>query len=306
MVGGGIAGARIIDQSATTLVAHGLSCYSGTGNAASAAYNVPQNGQSPTAACATEMGVPAAKLVACANPKIGVVVYESSRDPNQCKSLGLAPLPRNFAAASTQVHALQQALAADYSRADCTPPQQLVQEAQADLQRLGFAGWKAVVGTSTAFNVQYAGPCGDFPGTGSAISNVGSALDATNHTVMILSGAPGSIQRLAQRTFTPAQTATGRRCYTLADAQQLVHHLLDTAAGRTVPVKFALTQEERGAQISDGGRQQYYNQGCTIVVDFGTASDGQTFLVLLQNKAGAPLYDGAAPDSAYEPTLTRG
>jgi alpha-D-ribose 1-methylphosphonate 5-triphosphate synthase subunit PhnH len=125
--------------------------------------------------------------------------------------------------------------------------------------------------------------------------------------VTILSGAPRSIRQLAARTFTALQAATGQRCYTLAAAQQLVHRLLNAAAGRAVPVNFALTQQERGAQFTDVERQRYYDQGCTVVVDVSTASDGQTFLVLLQNKAGTPLKDGAAvPDSAYEPRLTRG
>lgn len=306
-VGGGVAGAAIVDQSTTTLVAHGLSCYSGTGNDANAAYNVPQNGQNPTAVCATLIGEPATRLVACADPKIGAVVYESNGDPNQCQSLGLALLPANYAAANSQVYALQQALAADYNRADCTAPQQLAQEAQADLQRLGFTGWKAVVGTSTAFNVQYAGPCGDFPGGGSATWNVAAALDATNHTVTILSGAARSIQQAARRTFTQALTATERRCYTLAGAQQLVRHLLDTTAGRTVPTKFAATRQEPGGQFSDGARQRYYDQGCTLFADLSIASDGQTFLALLENNTGAPLKDGAAvPNSAYQPTLPQG
>jgi hypothetical protein len=134
LVGGGVATAAIVGQGSTTLVARGLSCMSGTGNDANGAYNVPQNGQSPTAACAQEMRVPAAKLVACANPKSGAVVYESNGDADQCKSLGLAPLPADYASANARVHSLQQALTSDYDRSDCMSPKQLAREVNADLQ----------------------------------------------------------------------------------------------------------------------------------------------------------------------------
>ncbi len=130
---------------------------SGTNNDADGAYNVAQSGQRPTTACAKVVGVPAAKLVACVARLQGVVVYESDGDTDQCKSLGLAPLPADYASANARVHSLQQALTSDYGRSDCMSPQQLAREANADLQRLGFVGWRAVIDTRDASTQDYAG-----------------------------------------------------------------------------------------------------------------------------------------------------
>lgn len=320
VVGGGAAtAATLIDQGTTTLVAHGLSCISGTnnGNAKTDAYNVTQNGASPTDACATLIGVPAARLVACADTKAGVVVYESDGDPNQCQSLGLTPLPVDYTTAIGRVHALERALTADYNKADCMSPRQLAQDADSDLQRLAFVGWHAVIDTASAAGAEYAGPCGEFPATG-AFSTADAALDASNHTVMIELGATRSALQLGERNAGRMATVSGQRCYTLATAQQLVHNMLNAAAGHTVPVRFAVAQEPPNDQMSDT-RQQYYDQGCTIIAGFGTASDGQTFLVLLENKAGKPQpAEGSTssqrlapepqglPDRDFQPRLTQG
>lgn len=318
VVGGGAAtAATLIDQGTTTLVAHGLSCMSGTNNDVDGAYNVTQNGASPTDACATLIGVPAARLVACANTKAGVVVYKSDGNPNQCQSLGLTPLPTDYTAAVGQVHALERALTTDYNKTDCMTPQQLAQDADSDLQRLGFVGWHAVIDTSSAAGAEYAGPCGEFPATGASISTADAALDASNHTVMIEIGATRSVLHLAEHTDGPMLAASGQRCYTLATAQQLVHNTLNAAAGHTIPVKFAVAQEPPNTQTIDA-RQHYYDQGCTIVAGFGTGSDGQTFLVVLENKAGSPQpaegssSQGLAPEpqgipnSDFQAVLTQG
>ena len=318
-VGGGAAtAATVFDQGTTTLVARGLSCISGTNNDAHTdAYNVPQNGDSPTSACAALIGIPAGRLVACADTRAGVIVYESNNDPNQCQSLGLTPLPADYTTAIGQIHALGQALTADYNKADCIPPRQLAQEADADLQQLGFTGWHAVVDTSSAAGAEYAGPCGEFPATGAYISTATAALDASNHTVTIDIGASRPALELAKRTAGALLTASGQQCYTLTTAQQLVHDTLNTAAGDTVPVKFAVAQEPPGSQTTDS-RQHYYDQGCTIVAGFGTASDGQTFLVLLENKTGTPQpAEGSTsqglppspeglPTNDFKPELTNG
>ncbi len=318
LVGGGVATAAILDQGTTTTAAAGLSCISGTSGdtATSDAYNVPQNGDSPTAACAPVIGVPASMLVACAKPVEGVVVLEANSDPvDQCKSLGLTPLPSGYTAAITEIHALQHALMADYDQSDCISPSQLAQDANADLQRLGFTGWHAVIdGATTA---EFAGPCGEFPATGASLSTADAALNASNRTVMIEIGASRSILRLAESTIEPTIDASGNQCYTLSGAQQLVHGMLDKAAGRTVPVEFAVTKEQpyatamggSGRRATADGRQVYYDQGCTIISSLGTASDGQTFLVKLQNNAGAPV-DSQTPmgaaTSTFQSDLTNG
>ncbi len=326
LVCGGVATAAILGQGTTTLVAAGLSCIPGTSNAATSdAYNVPQNGNSPTVACAHVIGVPASTLIACAKPAEGVVVFEANSDPaDQCQSLGFTPLPPGYTAAITEIHALEQALTADYDQSDCMSPRQLAQDANADLQRLGFSDWHAAIDTTSAARAEFAGPCGEFPATGASISTADAALNASNQTVRIEIGAPRSILQLAENVVEPTINASGDQCYTLAGAQQLVRDMLDKAAGHTVPVKFAVTKEAPNTTAMGGGsggayadgRQTYYNQGCTIVSGFGTASDGQTFLVLLENNTGAPadntgtsaanVSPQGAPTSAFQSNLTTG
>ena len=316
LVGGGVATAAILDQGTTRTVAAGLSCISGTsGRTAKVdAYNVPQNGDSPTAACAPVIGVPASTLIACAKSVEGVVVFEANSDPvDQCKSLGLTPLPTDYTAAITQIHALEQALTVDYDQADCISPGQLAQDADADLQRLGFTGWHAVIDKASAAHAAFGGPCGEFPATGSSISTADAALNASNQTVIIEIGASRSILRLAESTTEPISDASGNECYTLAGAQQLVRNMLDKATGRTVAVEFAVTKELPYTTLMGGGgngayadgRQHYYDQGCTVVTGLGTASDGHTFQVALENKAGPSDPNNLSPPaSAYQPNLS--
>lgn len=323
LVGGGVATAAILNQGTTTVVADGLSCISGTSGATSTsdAYNVPQHGDNPTDACAPVIGKPASALIACVKPIEGVVVFEANSDPaDQCKSLGFAPLPTDYPAAITQIHALEQALTADYNQADCISPTQLAQDANADLERLGFIGWHAVIDRSSATGAEFAGPCGEFPATGGSISTADAAFTARNQTIMIEIGAPHSILQLAETVTEPTINASGDQCYTLAGAQQLVHEMLDKAAGRPVPVKFAVTKEPPNSKAMGGsgggpmadGRQTYYDQGCTIVSGLGTASDGQTFMVLLENNAGGPAYNvnppgpQGPPNGAFQSHLTDG
>jgi hypothetical protein len=311
LVGGGAATAAVLDQSTTTLVANGLTCVSGTTytDASVSASDVVQSGDSPAAKCAPLIGAPAAQLVACAKPGVAAVVFEANSDPaEQCSSLGLSPLPTDYNSAVTQVDALRQALTADYDAADCVPPKQLVHEADADLRRFGFTDWHAVIETQ---RMGYPGSCGQYPTEGSPISTADAALDAGSRTVMIEIGAPRSTLQLAERVLETMINASGNQCYTLGGAQLLVRNMLDKAAGHTVPVKFALTKELPNTTMYGGlggdGRQQQYNQGCTVVIRLGTASDGQTFQVVLQNNTG-PLdpNNRPLPASAYQPDLTNG
>jgi hypothetical protein len=276
---------------------------SGVNDDADGAYDVPQNGETPVAACSPVIDVPAAKLVACANQRAGVIVYESDGSANQCESLHLSPLPVGYATANARVHALDIALARAYDRHSCTKPPELAREADAALRRLGFTGWRAQIDTRDAARQSFAGPCGEYPSSGNAISDSAAALNAADHTIMIEIGASRAIQQLVDRTQMRTLEASGKRCYTLASIQQMVRSVLDTAAHRLVPVKLASTQE-RPYTTAMLGRQRFYDQGCAIVVGFGTAIDGRTFLVQLADRYSPPSSpSGDVPHSAYRPVL---
>lgn len=289
LIGGGVATAAIRGQSTKQIVAAGLGCVWNQGS--DSAWDVAQNGDSPTAACAPVTGVPASELVACASERGGgIVVYQKNGDrADQCKSHGLESLPANYHSTIIQVHALEKALTADYNKSDCVAPQQLAKEANGDLARLGFTGWRAVIDWGGAAGMDEMGHCGQFPLSGTSISDAAAAV-ATNGTVRIEIGEPRSILRLQMSTVWPIINGSGDRCYTLAGAQQMVRSVLDKAAGRTVPVKFAVTREQAGAVVADGlgssRPQTRYDQGCTIVGGTGTAFDA--LWVQLLNKAGRP------------------
>jgi hypothetical protein len=172
-----------------------------------------------------------------------------------------------------------------------------------------------VIDTGSAAETDFDGPCGEFTSTGASISGVAVGRNASNQTVLIQNGAPRSIMHLAESVTVSTMNASGNQCYTLSGAQQLVRDMLDKAAGRTVPVEFAVTKEAPNITLMGGsgsgtyadGRQNYYEQGCTVVSGFGTASDGQTFQILLQNKAAQPDPNNAPPPaSAYQLDLSNG
>jgi hypothetical protein len=293
VVGGGAATAALLQPNpTTTLAAHGLACISGTDNSApSDAYNVPQHGQSPTVACSPVIGVPASRLIACADPKIGAVVYESNGSADQCETLHLRPLPAGYASANANVYALERKLQRAYDAHNCTPPQLLAREANRALASLGFTGWHAVVQTTPPGSGQIAGACGAYPGSGVAISDPASALNADNHTVMIVPGVSRTIDHVLTTVEQPLLRASGRRCYSLRGLEKMIAARLASAGGRGLAVRFAVSQEQRGTQAMFG-RQHFYDEGCAITTSVGTAVDGRSFVAELQDRHAAPSNGG--------------
>jgi hypothetical protein len=296
MVGGGAAAASLLTPSATTtLAAHGLACITPTVDS----YNVPQHGETPQVACSPLIGLPANQLIACADSRAGVFVYKDNGDPNQCQSENMTPLPANYAAANAQVNTLENELERIYESADCIPPATLAREAGAALVRLGFVGWQVKLQTSGT--AQVAGPCGGYPGSGRAMSDPASALDASNHTLLIVTLASRSLNALVAKAQDQLFKASGSQCYTVAGLEQETQSVLDAGAGHAVPVTFASFRAMTGEQAADG-RQQFYDQGCPVVVSVGIAGDGRTVQVELWDKSAPAGSDsGVVPESAYQP-----
>jgi len=295
---GGIAtAATLLSESSTTLAAQGLSCIGKRVDA----YNVHEGTLTPQQACSQQLSVPASKLIACASSKTGVVVYISDQQADQCQAEHDAVLPVNYAAGSARVNALELALGHAYSQSDCVAPAALVRADNAVLKRLGFTGWHAEIGPHFGGALS-AGPCGIYPGSGAAASDPAAALDASNHTVLVETGPSQSLLQLIAKTANRLFEAAGGRCYTLASVQQEVHQVLNTAAGHSVPVRFASTQEPPRLTAMKG-RQHFYNEGCAIIANFGTAPDG-ALLVQLEDRNSPPASSSdTPPDSAYQPVL---
>jgi len=299
LVLGGIAAAETL-RSSTNLAAGRISCISGTSNANAKvfSYDIEANGRTPQQACSPVMRRPAGRLVACDSARYGVVVYEASGRPGQCGRLGIRVLPATYAAADAHVHRLIFALARLYRAQNCIAPATLAREVDATLARLGFPGWRAALQLSPARSST--GPCGQFPATGSSASDPAASLDNQHDIVMINNGAARSMDSVTGTVGYRLIVASGRRCYTLASIQRYVRRALAAAHS---PIEFASTAEQAGTQAMLG-RQRYYDEGCAIVVGVGTAADGRTIQVQLQDRSSSPASaSGNVPPSAYQPVL---
>lgn len=271
----------------TVLVADGLQCVAGTNNAATSSLaDVAQRGQTPEQACGSALGVSASKLTACYDVRHGAVVYESDGRADQCRSLGMAPLPAGYAAATARVHRLQDALNRLYNAQDCITPQQLAARSQQVLDRMQFVGWHPRLLLATGSASQ--GPCGQFPGIGNSWSDAAAAVNGRDHAVSIENGTPRSISALLNQEVTRLSSASGRTCETTTSAEALAERAF---AGRRLPVRFAVTQGPRGEAFG-AGRQVQYEHGCTIIIGQQSAPDGHTILIWLANPHAPPLGSG--------------
>src|SRR5437764_10348947 len=88
------------------------------------------------------MGVPAAKLIACAGGRYELVSVFYASGRNQCRKLGLEPLPASYAPAQARVLELGRALVRLQASAFCVPAATFATGAQRVLQRLGWSGWR--------------------------------------------------------------------------------------------------------------------------------------------------------------------
>ena len=193
-VAGGALAATL--HSPTRLAAGGVSCSEGTSNTSAGPEGVPLNGLSPVAACLREyrregvaaMTRPGVRFIACEQPGFLVHVMVADLRPNQCKRLGLLPLPAGYAEASSRVALLQRSLDRLQRGRDCIAPGVLVGEVRLLLTRLGFAGWRPDVEPSSPFSST--GPCAQFPGSDTQPSDPYLALDPARQVVMIGMGPP--------------------------------------------------------------------------------------------------------------------
>lgn len=301
--GAAAADTLLSDSTPTVLVADGLQCMYGTDNrTTSSLSDMEQRGRTPTQACGAAMDVAPAKLIACYDDRVGVVVYEATGHPGQCVALRLSPLPPGYRSATARVYRLQRALNRIYSRQDCITPHRLAAESQSALKRAGFVGWHPRLLLTPL--PQSSGPCGVFPGFGNVLSDASAALDGRRHAVSIENGPSRSMGALMIHETVTLGPASGRRCYTLAGAQGLA---LRSLASTHVPARFAATREPRGEQFGAGPRdrrQARYDRGCSIVTGVTTAPDGRTMLIWLVDRHSPALpYPGPGmpPVGAYRP-----
>ncbi len=293
-----VAATVLSEPTPTVLVADGLSCMEGTvDHVYAGSFGVEQRGSTPSAACGKLLKRSPGSLVACYNARFGVTVYESNGAKNQCAQAKMRPLPAGYAAATARVYRLQLALNRLYNSQDCISPTQLATQSQQLLTRFGFVGW----GTQllVARGQASTGPCGTFPAGAGGQSDATGALNGRRHVVEIYNGPSRSVFHDMELT-TPLLTETGTECFTTTALEKQIEALYKPTG---LPVKFAITQEQRGARY-DGERQTRLAQNCSIFANAQTAPDGHTILVWLNNHKAPPLpYPGpSAPSTAsYKP-----
>jgi hypothetical protein len=286
-------------QNSTGLVTGGIVCYAGTGTGGSVEMyaNVEANGRSPETACAdvfrtdgpAALARPGVKLTACADPNGFVAVFKATGAIDQCRAQGMSPLAaQSYAAAQSTVDRLVRVLNDLGANRACIAPSVLVGEAQQVLDRLGWSGWRAQLQRQPAVS----GGCGLFLGTGSSFSDPTASLDASHHAVWITAGPIPSLIALTAPLDRELLQASGRRCYTTAEAQSLVRSAFAPAR---VQIRFALTQEPKGESWAYA--QQAYDRGCTIVGSITPAPYGRVADVWLNSKAGRAEPFGGGPSA---------
>jgi hypothetical protein len=298
-LGGEATAAALLDDS-TQLAATSISCLAGTDNSANGSYDIQTAGRTPAQACAAVLDRPADTLVTCVGARAGVVVFESDGSANQCGSLGMSGLPATYAAADAHVHELVLGLARLYGSQDCIAPPRLVREVDALLGRLHFVGWHAQVETGPT--VSAAGPCGQFPGTGSSMSDPAAAIDSHAyplgaHDLVMIETGPARPALAALSTLIPElDSDSASRCFAVSSLQAFV---TARVAARGLRVAFTTSRLPAGTTIGDA-RGPRYEAGCAIVGNVAAAPDGRSIAVALADRSGPAPSTGASP--ATEPT----
>jgi hypothetical protein len=293
----------LLNEKITSLAARGVTCSNGTPqNYTVQVADVWDGVGSPAAACAQSEHIPAARLVACASPQLGVVVYVRDGRSRECAAAGMTGLPAGYVRAASRIAILIRDLNRLYDSKNCFKPSALVAATQATLADLGFQGWQAQLLRS-----QYQRwPCGAFPGSGSRSSDAASALTwaRQQHTVEVVTG-PSLRQTSKIESFDRLNLTarTAARCYSLSGLQSLVQGTARAAFGSKVVVTFAARSTPLGANMMLAERPRYA-AGCATLAYAGVSPDG-TVRALIWQKESLPLAGSrvALPTSAFKRVL---
>jgi hypothetical protein len=294
----------LLNEKITVLAARGVTCSNGTPqNYTVQVGDVWDGVGSPAAACAQSEHVPAVRLVACASPQLGVVVYLRNGSSRECVAAGMTGLPAGYVRAAGRIATLIRDLNRLYDSKNCFKPSALVAATQATLNDLGFQGWHAQLLRS-----QYQRwPCGAFPGSGGRSSDAASAVTwaRQQHTVEVVTGPSlrqtSKIEKFDRLNLTARTVA---RCYSLSGIQSLVQRSARATFGSKVVVGFAARSTALGANMTLAERPRYA-AGCATIAWAGVSPDG-TVRALIWQKESRPLAGSkvALPTSAFKRVLS--
>jgi hypothetical protein len=302
-VGCGAAAARTL-LSSSTLAIHPVECLAGT--TFKSPITFPENnGSSPVRICAQSLNVPAARLIACAGGRSTYVSVFYAAGIGQCRRLGLRALPASYHAAQLQVERLAHELESLQASAYCVSPTRFAAGAKRILDRLGWSEWRVQAGATVQeeANVIGGGDCAALPGgaDSSHPPDIMHALDADHRVLTFDLGPPPALARLVQSLAVSIERHTSGRCWSGEALRAYVTRRLDD---HHLAAAYAVTAEPPGEELdnlSDHGRQVYYDQGCPAVDLLRTAA-GDPRLVdvwIYQRGAAAPPGHGFPPQSAF-------
>jgi hypothetical protein len=310
VVAGGAAADSLLLGSSQRLAAGTVNCFFGTrGKTISlktpGAGGEPTNGQSPISVCRKWYGFNAhtgrkaadVKFVACRQAATVVAVYVATGRADQCRSLGLAPLPQTYPTAAARVRALVRALVTLQHAHDCVSPTVLAGEVRSTLARLGFAGWRPTLPPAPNTLVrapfhrkiplrELEPPSGTGGACGKLISNPPASsvsLDARDRTVSISTGPSNAIARLVNHVSHELYTHTYEQCYTPASVRALVRHAF---AASPLRPRFATMAAPAGVRYEPHS-QRLYDEGC-VRFEFAFPANDQRFVDVGLYARGAP------------------
>jgi hypothetical protein len=222
--------------------------------------------ETPIETCRRVLGIKG-PLVACAGD--AVLVFPGG--PGTCERLGFEPLPAEYASARARVLALQRELATLERTADCEPLDAFAEKAQRLLERLGWTGWRVEVRDDLG-----EGPCGSaLAMNGDGSRSIEGSLLHDERRLIVTPGPRRSTLDLLTGPGVRVMDATGERCYSVADVEQLVRDRLPSGE-RTLT--FTTSSLPARAEIADK-RGKRLAEGCAVIVGFAPTPDDRGIVV---------------------------
>jgi hypothetical protein len=263
----GIAAASgVLSGSPEQLASNAVGCYESADFGRSGAGIVSTGDETPIETCRRVLKTER-PLVACA----GEYVLVFPGGPGTCERLGFKPLPPEYTTARARVLELERELAALEASADCVPLDEFAERAQAVLDRLGWAGWRARVRDDLG-----RGPCGSALGyNGDGSRSIEGTMIADERYLIVVPGPRRSTLDLLDGPGVRVMDASGERCYSVDGIERLVRDRLP-AGGRRL--SFSTSSRPPGTGIA-GARGDRLDEGCAIIVGFMSTPDDRGIVV---------------------------
>jgi len=259
------------------------------------------------------------RLIACRKDATTIAVLIASGKANQCKSVGLAPLPKTTEAAFSSAHALGKALRSLYLSRNCWSAPAFTKAVRTIMVAHGLGTWRIIVPRLKAYADSpppgTGGDCAAFVYPNPYLGNPYQSLDGLNRTFTFEIGMSHSDYERWNRLLDTLTNETWARCYTPAAARRLVDQ---TFAGTGLTPRIAITTPiDRGARFVQGpagpestgpgsrafraaqrAKERHLLDGCAIQPMLWIATDDHFVDVWLTARHGRFIKFGTYPPPA--------